>query len=76
MKTNERLKLFLKARGVKQKDVANGIGVKPTTFNAILNDNAELKADMLEDVCKFIGVTPGYFFRYKIQDGEISEAQA
>ena len=74
MKTNERLKHFLKERGVSQAEVAEGIGMKKTAFNAILNDRAELRADTLEDVCKFIGVTPGYFFRYRVQENEINQA--
>ena len=67
MKTNERLKYFLKERGINQYEVANGIGVKKTTFNAILNGHADLKADTLEAVCDYIGVSPGYFFRQKFQ---------
>lgn len=74
MKTNERLKYFLKARGVSQASVAEGIGMKKTAFNAILNDRAELRADTLEDVCNFIGVTPGYFFRYRVQENGMKPA--
>ena len=67
MKTNEILKHFLKERGVKQYEVAKGIGVKNTTFNAMLNGHAELKATTLEAVCQYIGVSPSFFYRYRFQ---------
>lgn len=74
MKTNERLKHFLKSRGIRQTAVAEGIGMKKTSFNAVLNGHAELRADTLEAVCNFIGVSPGYFFKFKVQDNETTTA--
>lgn len=77
MKMNQRLKLFLQEKGIKQVTVAKKLGIKYTAFNAVLNDHAELKADMLVAVCKAIDVTPEYFFAYQLQENgsETAEGQ-
>jgi len=73
LRTNQRLRLFLKLHGFQQNKVAKGIGVKHKAFNAMLNGHAELKADTLEAVCHFIGVQPEKFFAFKPQDYGISK---
>lgn len=68
MRTNQRLRLFLKLHGFQQKNVAHAVGMKHKSFNAMLNGHAELKADTLEAVCRFIGVPPEKFFAFKPQE--------
>lgn len=74
MKTGERLKYFLQERGLKQSVVAERIGMNRKSFNAILNGHVDLRADTLEDVCKFMGISPTVFFNFKVQDNGIKEA--
>ena len=74
MKTSELLKSYLKSRGIKQSAVAANIGMNNKTFNAILNGRAELRADVLGEVCRFIGVSPAIFFTCEVQDNGIKEA--
>lgn len=74
MKTNAMLKHFLKVRGFKQNAVAEGIGMKPKAFNAMLNDHSDLKADTLIDVFRFTGTKPEAFFNQKIQAEKESTA--
>ena len=71
MKINEQLKSYLKSRGIKQSAVAANIGMNNKTFNAILNGRAELRVDVLGDVCKFVGVSPAIFFAQEVQENGI-----
>lgn len=68
MSTGQRLKLFLKEKGVSQSSVAQRLGLSVKGFNAVLNGHAHLKADTLEQVCKLIGTSPGDFFTYEFQE--------
>lgn len=71
MTTGARLKIFLKSRGVTQTYVSRQLGIGIKAFNAVLNDKAPLKADVLEQVCHIIGSTPVDFFAYNFQaDGK------
>lgn len=72
MATGLRLKKMLAERGVKQIAVAKAIGMKQTSFNAIVNGHATLRVETLEKVCAFLGVSPAIFFQYKVQENEKS----
>lgn len=68
MSTGQRLKLFLKEKGISQSSVAQRLGLNIKGFNAVLNGHAHLKADTLEQVCHLIGINPGDFFTHKFQE--------
>lgn len=68
MSTGQRLKLYLKEKGISQSFVAKQLGMNIKGFNAVLNGHARLKADTLEKVCELIGSTPGDFFTYNFQE--------
>lgn len=68
MQTHVMLKRLIIEKGLKQTVIANRIGMNITTFNAILNGHAALRADTLVDVCeKGIGMPTENFFTYKFQ---------
>lgn len=68
MSTGQRLKLYLKEKGISQTSVAQRLGINVKGFNAVLNGHAHLRADTLEQVCKLIGSTPTDFFTYNFQE--------
>jgi transcriptional regulator with XRE-family HTH domain len=65
MAHEQRLKAFIKARGISQTFIAQKIGMKPVTFNNILNGRGHLRTDVLEKVCNVIGAKPAEFFSFK-----------
>lgn len=68
MTVNEKLKMILKERGIKQTAVAEALGIKITTFNAMLNGTTSLKVETLIKVCDFIGMPSENFFNYEFQE--------
>lgn len=67
MEQGEILKELLKRKRVSQSEVAQKIGMKHKSFNAVLNGHARLSVDVLKATCEAIGVSPGYFFNKKVQ---------
>lgn len=64
--TNEaKLKMFLKSKGISQTFVAKKVGIPVSTLGSVLSGSVSLKVDLLEDVCKAIGVPPADFFAFK-----------
>lgn len=64
--TNEaKLKAFLKDKGISQTFVARKVGIPVSSLCGVLNGNVSLKVDLLEDVCRAIGVPPADFFAFK-----------
>lgn len=74
MKSNMRLKYFLMDKGVSQRHIAKAIGAGYKGFNAVLNGHAELRVDMLESVCKAMGVPIASFFDYEVQENQTEMA--
>ena len=56
-----RVRDYIKAHGIKQKFIADAIGLDQKTTSAIFTGRRELRADELMDICLAINVSPDYF---------------
>src|SRR5450759_1862180 len=54
---------FLKEIGVSQNQLAQAIGVPGNRIHAIVNGTRDITADTDLRLCKFFGLTDGYFLR-------------
>ena len=54
---------FLKEIGLSQNQLAHAIGVPPNRIHAIINGTRDITADTDLRLCKFFGVSEGYFLR-------------
>ena len=70
MNVVECLRDVLERKGVKQIAVAKGIGMKTTTFNAIMKGHSALRADTLVEICRFLEMPPAKFFNCIFQENE------
>lgn len=52
---------IIEQKNLVKKDVAEQIGITPVYFSAIMKKRT-IHADMLERICKAIGISPAYFF--------------
>ena len=52
---------YIKSHGIKQKFIADAIGLDQKTTSAIFTGRRELRADELMDICIAINVSPDYF---------------
>ena len=59
-----------------KKEVAEQIGITPVYLSAIMRKDS-IDAELLERICKAIGVSPAYFFDdYKGDSNQISDVNA
>ena len=65
MTNEQKLKMFLRSKGVTQTFVAKKVGMPVSSLCGVLNGEVSLKVDLLEDVCKALGVPPADFFAFK-----------
>lgn len=63
MKVCERLKLYIKDRGLKQCAVAKKSGFTENQFSQILNGKRSVSADELEIICNAMNATPNDIYR-------------
>lgn len=68
MTNEQKLKMFLRSKGVTQTFVAKKVGMPVSSLCGVLNGEVSLKVDLLEDVCKVLGVPPADFFAFKCLD--------
>lgn len=54
---------FLNEIGLSQNQLANAIGVPPNRIHAIVNGSRDITADTDLRLCKFFGLSEGYFLR-------------
>lgn len=54
---------FLKEIGLSQNRLAHAIGVPPNRIHAIINGARDITADTDLRLCKFFGLSEGYFLR-------------
>lgn len=54
---------FLEGIGLSQNQLARGIGVPPNRVHAIINGTRGVSADTDLRLCKFFGLSEGYFLR-------------
>lgn len=57
---NELFSIIEKGRMVK-KELAERIGITPVYFSAIMKKDS-IDAELLERICKAVGISPAYFF--------------
>lgn len=63
------IKKYLKEKGIKEKHIANKIGMKYVLFNAKLNGRSKLSAEEYAAICNALGVSLDLFGK----EGVISE---
>lgn len=61
MKTYEKIRAYIHARGLKQVTVAEKAGISQANFSAILNGKRILYADDLKAICIALNVSPEIF---------------
>lgn len=65
MKVYERIKIYIKESGLKQKVVATKAGYTEKQFSEMLNGKRPLYADDVEKICVALGVPPDTFILYQ-----------
>lgn len=68
MKVCDRLNAYMKAKGLKQKTIAEKAGFTENQFSQIINDKRSISADELEIICNAIGTTPNEIYKIVHQD--------
>jgi transcriptional regulator with XRE-family HTH domain len=53
----EKIKIFIKANGIKQTFLANKLGVSNSTLNAMLNGNRNITAEEYFKICQTLNVS-------------------
>ena len=56
-----RIHNYIKAKGIKQSAIAAGIGCTSSLLSQCLTGKIKMSADMMFDICDFIGVSPDKF---------------
>ena len=54
MRGTEKMKMYIRKSGMKQKDVANLAGMDPKTLSLIMTGRRELKADEFISLCRVL----------------------
>lgn len=68
MKTCERVRQIRINKGLRQNYVAQKMGLKISTYNAIELGHRPLRADMLEQLANVLGVEPSDFFNQNFHE--------
>lgn len=63
----EKVRAYLDDNGLKQKTIAEKVGIPNATFNAILNGKRTLYAEDLRAICLALDVSPEVFVELKIE---------
>ena len=63
LKVQARIADYVNARGIKRSFIAEKTGIALSRVSAILNNNTELRADELEDICNALGADPNSFVK-------------
>jgi len=61
----QKVRAYSKEQGIKQKSVAEQIGMSVVTFNAIMTGNRTMYADDLRAICYALNVAPETFIDFK-----------
>lgn len=61
MKVYQEVRAYLESHGIKQKAVAQKVGIPAGTFNAILNGKRTMYAEDLRAICLALNVSPELF---------------
>lgn len=59
---SSRIANYIEQKGIKQIAIAKAIGITPQAMSETLLGKRKLSADEYGDICKFLGVSYGYFF--------------
>lgn len=52
----EKIAEYVSAKGIKQKTLADAVGISPVSMSETLRGNRTLTADEYADICKFLEV--------------------
>ena len=63
MRVQTRIADYVNARGIKRSFIAEKTGIALSRVSAILNNNTELRADELEDICIALDTDPNSFVK-------------
>jgi transcriptional regulator with XRE-family HTH domain len=61
----QKVRAYLEEQGIKQKIVAEKIGMSVATFNAIMTGNRTMYADDLRAICYALNVAPETFIDFE-----------
>lgn len=65
----------IRARGMTQSDVAQKIGISPTTLNKKLRGHTDFTQTEIRDLCRVLAIPdaeiPAYFFAAKLQFSQV-----
>ena len=70
----ERINSAIEKRGLKQKAVAEKIGVSEQTFSAMLSGKRKISVDEFFSICTVLGETPSNLYGYRPNDKEKGES--
>jgi len=65
----KRIKTYLDEHGIKQRYIAEKVGISLSTFNNKLNGKHGISADEIELVCGALNVSPELFIKPKLPEG-------
>lgn len=68
MELYEKIRSLREDRDIKQKDMARHLHMQPTTYNAYENGKRTISAELLKNICIFLGVSADDLLDLKIKD--------
>ena len=68
MSVDQKIQLYLKKHGIKQKYISDRCGWSKQKTSSIINGKKKLAADELASICEAINVPYDYFYREESDD--------
>ena len=76
MTIGERILQIIKEKGLKQKDLAEHLGTKPSTVNGWSKPNRNPSSELIIPICEFLDVTPEFLLTGKEKKSDVSISDA
>lgn len=64
----EKLTAAIEARGIKQKFLADKLGISESTLSAMLNGRQKIDVDTFFGICSLLQMTPDEIYAFKRED--------